>query len=100
MQTPDALLGLNSAFWGILLFTSIMSFPTGLAADRLCATAWGTVLLALTITYVIFLRDHQTAGGPPIMEIEGLQITFTIVIGIAAIISGLYFLDVWEKGNE
>ncbi|NTF18018.1 hypothetical protein G6L37_06345 [Agrobacterium rubi] len=86
---PRALLDLNSAFWGILLFVSLTAFPSGMATDRVCAYIWGTLLLGLTITYVIFLRAYQTSDGAPIGEIDFLQQIFTMGVAAAGIITGI-----------
>lgn len=98
---PMALFDLTREFWGILLFFSVVSLLVGEARSYACAFIWGIVSLALSILYIISLRDYQTAGGEPIRDISSLQTTFILTVSFAgAITLGIAFGNrVYERDH-
>jgi hypothetical protein len=96
---PDALLELNSAFWGILLFISILSFPSGMATNRFCGAVWGIVLLGATISYTIYLRDYQTGGGTPLKEVDFLQVGFPVFVAAVGLLTGITRFVAWDDAR-
>ncbi len=96
VAAPAELLGLNSAFWGLLLFISVTAFPAGIAENRVCSTVWGALLLALVIGYTAVLRNHQAGNGGPIQEADFLQVASTFGVFVAGFVTGMIRLCEWS----
>jgi hypothetical protein len=92
---PEEVLALNPMLWSMMLFVSIISFPSKMAASPACRVVWSTVFLGLSIAYIAVCRQ-----SPETIYDHKFQSTFTLVIGCAVLFSVMNRLCVWTDSRS